>query len=199
MSKSIQFFFIVFLVTGNLIIAQEIPDHTRPSPEATAFRKYGNVDINESTGKTILNMLLYNYNEGQLNIPVSLSYLGSGVKIYAPKKWTRISWALKSGGVITRVLYDSPNELVQERTFQQQKATLYDSNIFNLCESKELIYPDSQVTYYYDLVNGLLTHILLPNFISIYYEYDEFNRLKHVKDEDGNILSENKYHYANQN
>ena len=30
-----------------------------------------------------------------------------------------------------------------------------------------------------------------------YYEYDEFNRLKHVKDADGNILSKNDYNYKN--
>ena len=32
---------------------------------------------------------------------------------------------------------------------------------------------------------------------TVYYNYDGFNRLKHVKDQDGNILSENDYNYKN--
>ncbi len=31
----------------------------------------------------------------------------------------------------------------------------------------------------------------------IYYEYDDFNRLKLVKDKNGHIVSENQYHYKN--
>ena len=29
------------------------------------------------------------------------------------------------------------------------------------------------------------------------YHYDSFNRLQYVKDKEGNILSENQYHYKN--
>jgi len=32
-----------------------------------------------------------------------------------------------------------------------------------------------------------------------YFEYDNFNRLKNIKDKDGNILSENRYNYKSQN
>ena len=57
--------------------------------------------------------------------------------------------------------------------------------------------PDSQVTTYtYDPLIGV-TSITDPRGNTVYYEYDAFNRLKHVKDQDGNILSKNKYHYKN--
>ncbi len=36
-----------------------------------------------------------------------------------------------------------------------------------------------------------------PKGMTTYYEYDEFQRLKHVKDQKGNILKESTYHYKN--
>lgn len=45
-------------------------------------------------------------------------------------------------------------------------------------------------TYTYDPLIGV-TSITDPRGETIYYEYDEFNRLEFVKDADGNILSKN--------
>jgi len=52
-------------------------------------------------------------------------------------------------------------------------------------------------TYTYIPLVGVST-ITDPKGDTITYEYDEFNRLKQVKDKNGNILSENEYHYKNQ-
>ncbi|GAA3594124.1 hypothetical protein GCM10022396_09140 [Flavivirga amylovorans] len=50
-------------------------------------------------------------------------------------------------------------------------------------------------TYTYDPLVGI-TSITDPKGYVAYYEYDEFNRLKQVKDTNGNILSENSYNYV---
>lgn len=52
-------------------------------------------------------------------------------------------------------------------------------------------------TYTYDPLIGV-TSVTDPKGYTMYYNYDEFNRLKQVKDADGNILSQNEYHYKNQ-
>ena len=58
-------------------------------------------------------------------------------------------------------------------------------------------FPESQVTTYtYDPLIGI-TSVTDPRGDTIYYEYDDFNRLEHLKDKDGNILSQNKYNYKN--
>ena len=49
-------------------------------------------------------------------------------------------------------------------------------------------------TYTYAPLIGV-TSITDPRGYTIYYEYDDFNRLKQVKDAEGNILSKNEYHY----
>lgn len=51
-------------------------------------------------------------------------------------------------------------------------------------------------TFTYDPLIGV-TSITDPRGQTIYYEYDSFNRLKQVKDKEGNILSENEYNYKN--
>ncbi|WP_146106948.1 RHS repeat domain-containing protein [Polaribacter porphyrae] len=57
--------------------------------------------------------------------------------------------------------------------------------------------PNAQVTTFtYDPLIGV-TSITDPRGQTIYYDYDNFNRLKNVKDKDGNILSENEYNYKN--
>ncbi|GEM_PF-4660453 len=54
---------------------------------------------------------------------------------------------------------------------------------------------DAQITTYtYDLLIGI-TSVTDTRGYTTYYEYDDFNRLKHVKDANGNILSENEYNY----
>lgn len=49
-------------------------------------------------------------------------------------------------------------------------------------------------TYTYDPLIGI-TSMTDPKGYTVYYEYDDLNRLVRVKDEDGKIMSENKYHY----
>ncbi|TDQ28356.1 YD repeat-containing protein [Tenacibaculum caenipelagi] len=59
------------------------------------------------------------------------------------------------------------------------------------------VLPNAQVTTFtYDPLIGV-TSITDPRGQTVYYEYDEFNRLEFIKDADGNLLKENKYNYKN--
>ncbi|GAB1856712.1 hypothetical protein MHTCC0001_15480 [Flavobacteriaceae bacterium MHTCC 0001] len=53
-------------------------------------------------------------------------------------------------------------------------------------------------TYTYAPLVGV-TSVTDPKGYTTYYEYDEFNRLEHVKDAEGHLISEHKYKYKNQN
>ncbi|WP_412560622.1 RHS repeat domain-containing protein [Winogradskyella sp. MIT101101] len=56
-------------------------------------------------------------------------------------------------------------------------------------------FPDAMITTYtYDPLIGV-TSITDPRGYTVYYEYDDLHRLERVIDQDGNIMSENKYHY----
>lgn len=51
-------------------------------------------------------------------------------------------------------------------------------------------------TYTYDPLIGV-TSVTDPRGQTVYYVYDDFNRLEYVKDADGNLLKEHKYKYKN--
>jgi YD repeat-containing protein len=57
--------------------------------------------------------------------------------------------------------------------------------------------PEAMITTYtYKPLVGIST-VTDPKGLTTYYEYDEYNRLKVVKDSQGKILSDNQYHYKN--
>ncbi len=60
-------------------------------------------------------------------------------------------------------------------------------------------YPNSLVTEYnYNPDTKQLISVVDPNCFTTYYEYDAFNRLKSIKDKDGNIVKNFDYHYRNE-
>ncbi len=60
------------------------------------------------------------------------------------------------------------------------------------------VLPNAMVsTYTYDPLIGV-TSMTDPKGYTSYFEYDDSNRLQFVKDAEGNLVSENKYHYKGQ-
>ncbi len=55
---------------------------------------------------------------------------------------------------------------------------------------------DAQMTTYtYDPLVGMTSATAPPNNVTTYYDYDDFGRLKLVKDEEENTLKTYKYNY----
>ncbi|HCQ12819.1 hypothetical protein [Flavobacterium sp.] len=88
-----------------------------PSSSSLAQTRYSSVSVNESSGRLVENVPLVSYSSGKLNIPVSLSYVGNGVKLIQQSNWVGTNWALNSGGVVTRVVNDYPDEKASARIF----------------------------------------------------------------------------------
>jgi len=75
------------------------------------------------------------------------------------------------------------------------------NNISNLSSSiltlRNSVGYNISVTSYIHKNLGGVTSITDPRGETIYYEYDTFNRLLHIKDKDGNIINKNEYNYKN--
>ncbi len=108
-------FVLVFGLMSFFNFAQEIsvqlPVLSPQSPTTSDLGKYGEVQVNESTGILSPSIPLFDFYAGNINIPIVLNYNGNGVKVNQDPSWTGINWSLNPGGVITRQVKDLADEL----------------------------------------------------------------------------------------
>lgn len=91
--------------TGELAKSVEIPQ----SPEAAAFEKYGNVNVSMYSGTPNISVPIYTIKGKEMDLPVSLSYDASGVKVEQLASQVGLGWNLNVGGRISRVVNGLPD------------------------------------------------------------------------------------------
>ena len=74
------------------------------SPNASSLGEYGVTPINHYSGKTNIEIPLYNFNEDKIPLNISLTYNSSGIKVNSIASWVGQNWSLNAGGVITRAI-----------------------------------------------------------------------------------------------
>lgn len=86
-------------------VADEItfPTVTPKSPEASAFQKYGETEINEYTGNPAISITLYTLSYKGIEVPLSLTYDGGGIQVSQEASWVGLGWSLNVGGCINYV------------------------------------------------------------------------------------------------
>ncbi|MBO9204677.1 MULTISPECIES: RHS repeat domain-containing protein [Niastella] len=80
------------------------------SPTAASLAKFGDIPVSYHTGTPAVNIPLYTIKSGTLQMPVSLSYHASGLKVQEQASWVGAGWALNAGGVITRTIMGAPDD-----------------------------------------------------------------------------------------
>lgn len=102
---------IFFICNSELIHGQTgIDDVIPPSPTASSLGKYGEIPVSNYTGTANISIPLYSLPARDFNVPISLSYHTSGVKIEELASWVGMGWSLNAGGVITRSVVGLPDE-----------------------------------------------------------------------------------------
>lgn len=71
------------------------------SPEPTAFEKYGNVPVGLYTGTPDVSIPIYTVSNGDAQLPITLNYLGTAIKVNQEASWVGLNWLLNAGGVIS--------------------------------------------------------------------------------------------------
>ena len=82
------------------------------SPEAQAFGKYGDVQVSMYSGVPNTSVPIHTIQGRELNLPLTLSYDGSGVKVEQGASWVGLSWNLNVGGRISRVTNGLPDDYI---------------------------------------------------------------------------------------
>ncbi|MEP0986839.1 RHS repeat domain-containing protein [Ekhidna sp.] len=88
-----------------------LPEYNPPSPEASSLGKYGEHEVSLFTGTPSINIPLHTIQTGRINVPISLSYHASGVKVSDIASRIGLGWSLNAGGVITRTVRGQRDEL----------------------------------------------------------------------------------------
>lgn len=111
-------FFIIFLcvlINSFLsfeLIAQVSVGHAvaiPPSPDAGALIKYQQYPVTMSSGLVNINIPIYTIKTNKTEVPISISYHPSGIKVDEISSVVGLGWSLNAGGVITRSVRGLPD------------------------------------------------------------------------------------------
>lgn len=83
---------------------------TPNSPEAQAFTKYGNTPVNMYTGAPNIQIPIYTHKGRELDLPISLTYDASGIKVDQLATQVGLGWNLNVGGRISRIVNGFPDD-----------------------------------------------------------------------------------------
>ncbi len=87
-----------------------LPNIIPPSPEAMAFKKFGDYPVSHYTGLPTIQIPIYDINIDGVTIPISLNYHAGGNKVNESASWVGLGWTLNAGGVLSRVIKGIPDE-----------------------------------------------------------------------------------------
>ncbi len=97
-------------LSATCLFSQQSRQIIPPSPEAAILGKYGDFDVNLSTGILEHTIPIYEIKTNHLNLPISLNYSASGVRVNDIASWVGLNWSLSAGGLITRSVQGLPDE-----------------------------------------------------------------------------------------
>ena len=105
---------------------------SQTSPNVASLSKYANIPVSLYTGIPEINIPLYQINQLDYSLPISLSYHASGIKVEETDSWVGAGWSLKAGGVIGRNVIGYPDDVnayFPDQTTRKSKGYLFYSPI----------------------------------------------------------------------
>lgn len=127
-----------------------------PSPEAAAFAKYGNTPVNLYSGTPEISIPIGSVQGREINVPISLSYDASGIKVEQLATWAGLGWNLNVGGMVTRQVNGLPDDFIYASPTYHP---FYKSSIFsdyqfakNFWPAEGSTYPAADLTRYFQFM-----------------------------------------------
>lgn len=112
-----------FLGAQNGVADQLLKAIYHPSPQSAAYARYGEYPVDHSTGVPKIEIPIYTLNTGDYELPISISYHASGIKVLDVSGPVGLGWTLNAGGMIARTVCGMPDfEGNNYRMFFKSKA-----------------------------------------------------------------------------
>ncbi|WPO81515.1 hypothetical protein SD427_12155 [Chryseobacterium sp. JJR-5R] len=74
------------------------------SPDAAALFRYTETPVSLYTGVPDINIPLYTIKEGDIEVPISISYHGGGIKVNDEASSIGLGWSLNAGGSVSQIM-----------------------------------------------------------------------------------------------
>ena len=101
---------LALVVSTQICSAQDLPNIVPPTPEAASIGKYGDIPIGLNTGVPQISIPLVNLKSKSMQIPVTLSYHASGIRVNEIASRVGLGWNLNTGGMIMRQVRGIPDD-----------------------------------------------------------------------------------------
>lgn len=86
-------------------------DFLPPAPNAASIMKYGGIQINKNSGTLNVNIPIVKLSGKNISTEISLAYTSSGIRVDEMASRVGMGWTLLSGGVISRVVRGTPDDV----------------------------------------------------------------------------------------
>ncbi len=138
--------FVISLFCCNSITAQLNLKFQEPkTPEVYSLEKYGNIPVSEYTGVPNIAIPLYTIKNGDIEIPLRLSYHSNGIRVDEEASWVGLGWNINLG-VISQITKGWDDLVVPVKV----------PNYYNEYRPEYIVQPQPQAyyTYPYGSVTG---------------------------------------------
>ena len=90
--------------------AQNVQYQTFSTPDVASLASEVKTPVSMTSGAVNVEIPLYTLKEGDIQVPISMSYDATGIRVGSVPGMTGQNWTLKAGGLITRVIKGAPDE-----------------------------------------------------------------------------------------
>lgn len=162
------------------------------SPESASLGKYVSLPMNLNTGTPNITIPIYTIQYGGMELPMTLTYDASGVKVEDISSPVGLKWSLNIGGAILRMVrgtYDEGNSYSVATSGAGTRGYYLSNGLSWLRENSETFYGNTSNlgTYMNDVASGQLDtqpDIFAYNYLG--------HKGKFFFDENGNTIHQNK-------
>lgn len=95
-----------------------------PGAEVASLGRYGQIPVGCFSGVPQISIPIYTLKTKDIEIPVTISYNASGIKVNDESTWVGLGWNLNVGGCVTRNIEDMPDKVYPREVYTTQHSAI---------------------------------------------------------------------------